>query len=122
MKLYIEEIRKVYGRASYRKIAISDQTGILVWQFSSNKARLVLQLISDHSRPKLTFTNECFEAEVDVNDDIIELIDILSKIERNITRPIYERLSAVTILPWKFKEELAPFILELELKKLEERV
>jgi hypothetical protein len=116
MKLYIEEIRKVYGRASYRKIGISNSTALMVWEFSSNKARLVLQLISDHSRPRLMFTNDCFQVEVDVDEDIIELLDILSKIERNFTRSIYQRLSAVTILPWKFKEELAPFILELELK------
>jgi hypothetical protein len=61
------------------------------------------------------FTNNCFQVEVDVDDDIIELLDILSRIERNFTKPIYERLRAVTILPWKFKEELAPFILEFNL-------
>jgi hypothetical protein len=116
MKLYVQELRRVYGHASYSKIGISNPTALMVWEFSSNKAKLVLQLISDHSRPKLTFTNECFKAEVDVDEDIIELLDLLSKIQRNFTRPIYKRLSEVTYNIYKFKEELAPFILELELK------
>lgn len=82
---------------------------------------MVCQLISDHAQPRLTFDGGYFKAEVDVDEDIVELIDILSQIERNFTKPRYDRLSALTDNVYKFREELAPFILELELKGSERR-
>ena len=117
MKLYVEEIRK----GTYRKIFVwvpgeLPYNAKRVWEFSSNKARLVCQLLNNHGLPVRLLFNNGFSAESEASEELIDVLDKLSRIERNFTSSIYERLSQVTDNLDKFKEELAPFILELELK------
>jgi hypothetical protein len=117
MKLYVTEIRKDYGGVSYQKISVWTPNIRYppAWEFSSNKARLVCELLSRQGKPILSF-NEGLLVELDVDEEIVDIIDKLSRIRRNFTRPIYERLSSVVHDYYKFVEELAPYLLELELE------
>ncbi len=122
MKLYVTEITRTAGRrASYQKISVwTEERGWPPWEFSSNKARLVCELLSSHGEPTLSFNAGLF-VQVDVDEEIVDIIDKLSRIKRNFTRPIYERLSNVVYSFYRFREELAPFLLELELEGEERR-
>jgi len=121
VKLCVAEIRRAHGirgahgTASYRKIAVWSEDSRRPLEFSSNKARLVCELLSTHGRPILSFSDGLV-VQVDVAEEIVDIIDKLSWIKRNFTRPIYESLSNVVYNIYRFREELAPFILELELE------
>jgi len=127
MNLFIQEITKSTGAASYHKVRVwvTDRGrppgSSWSWEFSSNKARLVCELLSNHGKIKLWFVDsfyaEVVNKEVEVSSKIMDILDVLSRIKRNFTRPIYDKLSEVTNNLDKFKEELAPFMLELELEK-----
>jgi len=131
MNLFVQEITRSTGVASYRKVRVwvtsreRPPGSSWSWEFSSNKARLVCELLSNHGKVKLWFVDsfcaEVVNEEAEVSNEIMDILDALSRIKRNFTRPIYDKLSRVTDNLDKFKEELAPFLLELELEGEERR-
>ncbi|MBW2649231.1 MAG: hypothetical protein JRC53_05375 [Deltaproteobacteria bacterium] len=125
MRLCVQETRGRTGSGIvYPRIRVWTTTEPVRWrEFSSNKARLVCELLSNHGKVKLWFVDsfyaEVVNEEVEVSNKLMDILDALSRIKRNFTRPIYDKLSRVTDDLDKFKEELAPFILELELEDSE---
>jgi hypothetical protein len=82
---------------------------------ASNKARLAAELINRHSRLKLIHDGVKFSVEAEISGELEDILGKLAEIERRFTSTIYNRLVKVTGNLEKFKEELAPFILELNL-------
>jgi hypothetical protein len=83
----------------------------------SNKARLAAELINRYSRLRLVHDGVKFSVEAEISEELEDILGGLAKIENRFTSTTYNRLLKAAGNLEKFKEELAQYILELELKR-----